>query len=86
MGTTRLNRMKGAQTAIEAVVTDSAFLQTARFGYGHWIAGVKDCPSNNKASNLWKMGCESVCNKDHGYKGKGKHWYRWGSKNCKYYN
>ena len=32
MGTTRLNRMKGAQTAIEAVVTDSAFLQTARLG------------------------------------------------------
>ncbi len=86
MGTTRLNRMKGAQTAIEAVVTDSAFLQTARFGYGHWNAGEKDCPSGGKAKNLWKMGCESVCNKDHGYKGKGKHKYRWGSKHCKYYD
>ena len=43
MGSKRMNRMKGAQTAIEAVVTDSAFLQTANFGYGYWNAGEKFC-------------------------------------------
>jgi type IV pilus assembly protein PilY1 len=82
MGTARLNRMRGAQTAIEAVVTDSAFLQTANFGYGYWNAGQKYCKKTGKAKDLWKSGCESVCNKPHDYK-KG---FRWGSQNCQYYD
>ena len=85
MGTERMNRMKGAQKAIEAVVTDSAFLQTANFGYGYWNAGEKACPGGGKAKNKWKKGCESVCNKAHGWRGSGKKDYQWGSGNCQYY-
>ncbi len=84
MGTERMNRMKGAQKAIEAVVTDSAFLQTANFGYGYWNAGEKFC-KGGKASNKWKKGCEYVCNKPHGWRGSGKKKYQWGSENCNYY-
>ena len=83
MGSERMNRMKGAQTAIEAVVTDSAFLQTANFGYGYWNAGEKLCKGGGKAKNKWKAGCEYVCNKPHGWRGGGKKKYQWGSGNCK---
>ena len=85
MGSERMNRMKGAQTAIEAGVTDSAFLQTANFGYGYWNAGEKFCKGGGKAKNKWKAGCEYVCNKPHGWRGGGKKKYQWGSGNCKYY-
>ena len=72
MGTERINRMKGAQKAIEAVVTDSAFLQTANFGYGHWNAGERFCRKTGKAKDLWKPGCQYVCNKKQGFKGRGR--------------
>ena len=85
MGTSRMNRMKGAQKAIEAVVTDSSFLQTANFGYGHWNAGERFCRKTGKAKDLWKPGCQYVCNKKQGFKGRGKRRYQSGSENCQYY-
>ena len=64
MGTSRLNRIEGARKAIEAVVTDSAFLQTANFGYGHWNAGEKYCKPTGNAKDLWGKKGESSCNKE----------------------
>ncbi len=84
MGTSRLNRIEGARKAIEAVVTDSAFLQTANFGYGHWNAGEKYCKPTGKAKDLWGKKCESTCNKECPIR-KGKPWYWKCNDNCNYY-
>ena len=76
---------ESAQKAIEAVVTDSSFLQTANFGYGHWNAGERFCRKTGKAKDLWKPGCQYVCNKKQGFKGRGRRSYQKGSENCQYY-
>ncbi len=83
MGSSKFNLLKGAAEAIKSVVTDSSLTQGANFGFGTWNAGRQICKSNNKASNLWKAGCEYSCGKELGWKGKKDHQR---AKTCNYYD